>query len=163
MKRTFVDRDPGLLRPWIAKDEALLRFWLVGGGVPSASLGQVAEIAEQFGDGHVYLTSRANLQIRGLPHDDGSGGVAHRSLDVGLVALDESTAQIRVGSHVWGETVLLKQLPFGSIAQRDGRRARHVEVVDGSLTLGAANRLAQLSEVLIVTQWRSIIAPDCAA
>lgn len=163
MKRTFVDRDPGLLRPWIANDGALLRFRLIGGEVPSVSLRKVAEIADQFGEGRVYLTSRAKLQIRGLPHADGAGDVAHRSLDVGLVALDESTGQIRVGSHVWGEPVLLKQLPFGSIAQRDGRPARHVEVVDGSLTLGEANRLAQLSEVLIVAQWRSIVAPDCDA
>ena len=289
MKRTFIDRDPGLLRPWIAKDGALLRFRLLGGEVPSASLRKVADIADQFGDGHVYLTSRANLQIRGLPHseghfapefvelleatglfpsrshdlvrnyivsgltgrvggradirpvarklderlcadpelaalpglfwfslDDGSGDVAHRSLDVGLVAVDETTAQIRIGSHQWGETVLLEDapevlleyarrfqmvrgvgntalwhvdelpargreimdreysrdertqlevpepLPFGPIVQFDGKIAHHSEVADGSLRLAEAKSLAQLSQVLIVTQWRSIIAPDRA-
>ena len=184
MKRSFVDRNPGLERPWIARDGALIRARLIGGAVPAGSLRALAEIASECGDGNVYVTSRANLQVRGLPHhrgqlsadlvercvqtglfpslshdlvrnymvspmtgriggradlravarelderlcaepelaalpglfwfslDDGSGDVAHRSLDVGAVALNSDQAQIRIGSNVWGEVVALDEVP----------------------------------------------------
>lgn len=184
MRRTFVDRDPGVLRPWLARDGALIRLRLVGGALPSASLRAVAEIAADLADPHIHLTSRANLQLRSLDHDggrlpddtvsriactglfpspshdlvrnilvspltgrlggradlrpvacaldaallaepelaglpglfwfsldDGRGDVAARSLDVGLVALDAETAQIRVGSQRWDAVLPLDEAP----------------------------------------------------
>lgn len=289
VKRSFVDRDPGLLRPWIAQDGALIRLRLVGGEVRADSLRALAEVAVTFADGRIYLTSRANLQLRGLPHqegrlapevvasiagtglfpspthdlvrnimvspmtgrvggradlrdvalslderlcadpelvalpglfwfslDDGTGEVAHRSLDVGLVALDSDLAQIRIGSQVWDVTLALEDapeallefarrfqmvrgtgrtalwhvdelpakgielvdrdyprdertvlavpdpLPFGTITQHDGKTALHLEVPDGSLSAERAVQVAELSPVLVVTPWRSIVAPDLA-
>ncbi|MFT4299793.1 MAG: nitrite reductase [Aeromicrobium sp.] len=44
--------------------------------------------------------------------DDGRGDVAHRSCDLGLVALDEQIGQLRIGEG-WGETV-----PLGAAAGR---------------------------------------------
>ena len=72
MKRTFVDRDPGVLRPWLARDGALVRLRLVGGAISSASLRAVAEIAADLADPHIHLTSRANLQLRSMDHVEGS-------------------------------------------------------------------------------------------
>ncbi|MGZ5421409.1 MAG: nitrite reductase [Aeromicrobium sp.] len=180
MSRTYVDRCPGVLRPWIADDGALIRLRLVGGRLGASALGELSEIAGEWGDGNIYLTSRANLQLRAIPHadgcvpsalvyaisavgllpapshelvrninvspltgrvggradlrpladvidnllcadpvfaslagrflfslDDGRGDVSGRTLDLGLVALDTHTAQLRVGSAHWGPTVPL--------------------------------------------------------
>lgn len=69
--RDRADRCPGVLRPWIAEDGALVRLRLVGGRVSSASLDRLVDVAERHGDGTVALTRRANLQVRGLPVEDG--------------------------------------------------------------------------------------------
>ena len=65
------DRCPGVLRPWIADDGALIRIRLVGGAISSQALADLALIAGDHADGHLYLTKRANIQLRGLKHDDG--------------------------------------------------------------------------------------------
>ncbi|MGZ4625461.1 MAG: nitrite reductase [Kineosporiaceae bacterium] len=70
--RVRADRCPGALRPWPADDGMLVRLRLIGGRVTSSELRAVAEVAETYGDGHVHLTSRANLQVRGLPGRDGA-------------------------------------------------------------------------------------------
>lgn len=178
MNRTYVDRCPGVLRPWIAADGALIRLRLVGGSLSSSSLRLLVEIASEWGDANIYLTTRANLQLRAIAHadgcvpsalvsaisetgllpvpshelvrninvspltgrvggradlrpladvvdkllcadpvfaglagrflfslDDGRGDVSGRTLDLGLFALDAHTAQLRVGSTLWGPTV----------------------------------------------------------
>ncbi|WP_349876456.1 sulfite reductase subunit beta [Micromonospora sp. HUAS YX12] len=69
--RTRRDLCPGLLRPWIAEDGALVRVRLPGGTLPIDALVALADVAEQHGDGAIRLTSRANLQLRGLHHDGG--------------------------------------------------------------------------------------------
>ena len=53
-----------------------MRLRLIGGAVSSAALLSLIEVAETYGDGRVYLTGRANLQVRGLPAEDDrpSGG-----------------------------------------------------------------------------------------
>lgn len=71
MTRKYVDRCPGVLRPWIADDGALIRLRLVGGQMKSGSLRQLVEIAAEYGDTNIHLTSRANLQLRAIPHAHG--------------------------------------------------------------------------------------------
>lgn len=183
-ERTRRDLCPGLLRPWIADDGALIRVRVPGGSVTVDALGGLLEVARSHGDGTVHVTSRANLQLRGVPHDDGrlpdtvvdavmatglmpsasherirnvmaspltgrSGGRADlrpvvaeldarlcaeprlaalpgrflfvlddgrgdlvaRALDLGVVAIDSSTAQVRVGAGGWGPVVALSQAP----------------------------------------------------
>jgi precorrin-3B synthase len=175
--RSRPDLCPGVFRPWSAADGALVRLRLVGGRISPASLVSLSRVAEEYGDGDVHLTRRANLQLRGLPSgsdgltaevieaiastgllpfpshelvrnvmvspqtglsggradlgpvaaeldgrlcadpalaalpgrflfvlDDGRGDLAGRSADLGLVVLDERTAQLRVGSS-WGPVV----------------------------------------------------------
>lgn len=65
--RTRGDLCPGAFRPWPADDGLLVRLRLIGGLVPVSSLLALASVAESFGDGRIHLTSRANLQLRGLP------------------------------------------------------------------------------------------------
>lgn len=70
-RRTQADRCPGVLRPWIADDGALVRLRLVGGVLPTDTLRALVGIAEKFADGTILLTKRTNLQLRGIAHEDG--------------------------------------------------------------------------------------------
>lgn len=69
--RSHTDRCPGVLRPWIADDGAIVRLRLIGGVLPAASLGPLLDIADEHADGTVLLTKRTNLQLRGIAHDRG--------------------------------------------------------------------------------------------
>ncbi|RYJ05269.1 MAG: sulfite reductase subunit beta, partial [Actinomycetales bacterium] len=69
--RDRADRCPGVLRPWIADDGALVRLRLIGGRLPTSALAALTEIAATHADGNLYLTKRANVQLRALTHQDG--------------------------------------------------------------------------------------------
>ena len=70
--RTRRDRCPGALRPWQAPDGLLVRLRLIGGRITSASLRALLDVAEQYGDGRIHVTTRANLQVRAFPGCDGA-------------------------------------------------------------------------------------------
>ena len=222
--RTRRDLCPGLLRPWIADDGALIRVRIPGGAVSVEALAGLVDVARAHGDGAVHVTSRANLQVRAIPHDDGclgdtvvdavmatglmpstsherirnvmaspltgrSGGRADlrpvvaeldrrlcaeprlaalagrflfvlddgrgdltdRDLDLGLVALDSCTAQVRVGARAWGPVVPLVAAAealtslasrFVEIAGAQPRSPWHVDELPG----GAAALLDSPSE-----------------
>jgi precorrin-3B synthase len=69
--RTETDRCPGVLRPWIADDGALVRLRLVGGAMSAQMLTDLMAISAEWADGTVLLTKRANVQLRGLKAVDG--------------------------------------------------------------------------------------------
>lgn len=71
ISRAYTDRCPGILRPWIADDGALIRLRLIGGRVSTATLRSLLSITDEFADGTIHLTKRANLQLRGIEHVDG--------------------------------------------------------------------------------------------
>ncbi|HEX7211206.1 MAG TPA: precorrin-3B synthase [Propionibacteriaceae bacterium] len=64
---TDADRCPGVLRPHLAQDGAVVRIRFPGGQTTGAALGRLSWIAQQFGSGDLQLTSRASVQLRGLP------------------------------------------------------------------------------------------------
>lgn len=68
--RTRPDRCPGVWRPWPADDGALVRVRIPGGRVSLPALRTLLDVAEEYGDGRLRLTGRANLQLRGLPWAD---------------------------------------------------------------------------------------------
>ena len=86
------DLCPGALRPWSAADGMLVRLRLIGGWVSSTSLRALADVAGEYGDGRVHLTSRANLQLRALP---GSGA----ALDSSVLAAISETGLLPTRSH----------------------------------------------------------------
>jgi len=64
--RADADACPGALRLHAAADGPLARVRVPGGRMTGAQLTVVHELAARWGDGHVELTSRANLQLRAL-------------------------------------------------------------------------------------------------
>ena len=57
---------PGALRPMASGDGLIVRLRVVGGALTPALARAIAAAAAQFGNGHIDLTTRANLQIRGV-------------------------------------------------------------------------------------------------
>jgi precorrin-3B synthase len=64
---TRADRCPGVLRPHLAQDGAVVRIRIPGGQTTGASLGRLSRITQEFGCPDLQLTSRAGVQLRGLP------------------------------------------------------------------------------------------------
>src|SRR3546814_14619057 len=60
-------------------------------------------VADEFGDGTIHLTKRANLQLRGLPATDGC-------LDAEVVAAIEGTGLLPSPSHELVRNVLVSPL-----------------------------------------------------
>lgn len=67
--RTRADMCPGACRPWQADDGLLVRLRLIGGHLPVDALRRLLQVSQDHADGNIHLTTRANLQIRGLPGD----------------------------------------------------------------------------------------------
>ncbi|TCC42788.1 precorrin-3B synthase [Kribbella capetownensis] len=69
MSRTQTDRCPGVLTVHQAADGGLARVRLPGGVVRADQFDVLRTAAAELGDGRLELTSRANVQIRGLAPD----------------------------------------------------------------------------------------------
>ncbi|WP_307834147.1 precorrin-3B synthase [Paractinoplanes lichenicola] len=69
-RNSDVDACPGALRLHQAADGPLARVRLPGGLLTGTQLTSLATLAAEFGDGHLELTSRANLQLRALTNAD---------------------------------------------------------------------------------------------
>lgn len=66
------DACPGALRLHAADDGALARVRIPGGVLDSGQARALADLAQRLGDGALHLTSRGNVQFRGLPADCGA-------------------------------------------------------------------------------------------
>lgn len=81
------DACPGALRLHTADDGALARVRLPGGLLTARQAVALALVAEELGDGNLDITSRGNVQLRGLA--DGCGGeLAGRLRAAGLLPSD---------------------------------------------------------------------------
>lgn len=78
------DACPGTLRLHRADDGALARVRIPGGVLGAAQADVVRELAERLGDGELHLTSRGNVQLRGLRPECG-GELASRLGESGLL------------------------------------------------------------------------------
>jgi len=77
--RPAIDRCPGLLRPHQAEDGLLVRVRIPGGQTHSGTLLALAN-----GDGILQLTSRGNIQLRGIAEHRLSG-LRNRVIELGLL------------------------------------------------------------------------------
>lgn len=82
-------RCPGALVPMRAGDGLLVRIRLAGGRLSLDRAAAIAECAARFGNGIIEISSRANLQLRGVS-EFGLPDLQHRLDELGL--LDASAA-----------------------------------------------------------------------
>jgi precorrin-3B synthase len=82
--RGFADACPGILDLHEARDGLVARIRLPGGYVSAARLRGLAALARRFGDGHVDLTARGNVQIRGVA-PGAAAQMAQRAAAAGLL------------------------------------------------------------------------------
>src|ERR1700710_1358092 len=97
--RTRADMCPGVWRPWHADDGLLVRIRLMGGRLPTAALRRLSEVSRDHADGRIYLTGRANLQLRGMAAD-------RSQLTAPAVTALESTGLIPTRTHELVRNVL---------------------------------------------------------
>ncbi|MCX6398917.1 MAG: nitrite reductase [Propionibacteriales bacterium] len=83
--RSRPDRCPGIVHPWLADDGGLVRIRIPGGRISVTTLEALLAVAEEYADGRVRLTGRANLQIRAMPVD---GAAGDRLAEPALLALE---------------------------------------------------------------------------
>lgn len=74
--RSRGDLCPGVLSPFSAADGAIIRLRAPGGLLEVATLARLAALADAHGAPFLQLTSRGNLQLRGLPDPLGADLVA---------------------------------------------------------------------------------------
>jgi precorrin-3B synthase len=72
LSRVREDACPGVLRLTEAADGFLARVRLPGGFLTSQGFSSLASAATELGDGRLELTSRGNVQLRGLASDAGA-------------------------------------------------------------------------------------------
>ncbi|MBM6404205.1 cobalamin biosynthesis protein CobG [Phycicoccus sp. CSK15P-2] len=101
--RPTADRCPGLLRPHVAEDGALVRLRVPGGVVRTDVLTRLADLAGRFGAPVLQLTSRGNLQLRGLPDP----------LPEAFVAAVEATGLLPSASHERVRNILASPMAPG--------------------------------------------------
>jgi precorrin-3B synthase len=78
------DACPGLLALHPARDGGVARIRLPGGYVSGPRWQALARLARDLGDGHLDLTSRGNVQLRGI-RDEAADELARRAAAAGLL------------------------------------------------------------------------------
>ena len=97
--RPAVDRCPGLLRPYRAEDGLLVRVRIPGGQTNSGTLMALAQLAVT-----LQLTSRGNLQLRGIENDS-VAALTDRIAGLGLLpSLSHELVRNIAGSPLTGLT-----------------------------------------------------------
>ncbi|WP_428964900.1 precorrin-3B synthase [Micromonospora fluostatini] len=83
--RAADDRCPGALRAHQAADGLLVRVRIPGGRLTTAQLGRLAQVSRRDGTGLLELTSRGNVQLRGIADAAGVDRVATALAEAGLL------------------------------------------------------------------------------
>ncbi|KIF68552.1 hypothetical protein HY68_07770 [Streptomyces sp. AcH 505] len=105
------DACPGALRLHPADDGRLARLRLPAGLLTFRQAEVLASAAERLGDGHLDLTSRGNVQLRGLGESCG-GELARLLYDAGLLPSEEHE---RVRNIVASPLAGLDEVPYADV------------------------------------------------
>jgi precorrin-3B synthase len=157
---------PGVQRPMQSGDGLLVRVRPWAGAFTLEQAAGLADIAATLGNGHIDLTRRANLQIRGLGED--CSPVLRDALDrLGLLEAEE--ARNVMVDPLAGPEVRVLALALGRALPHD-LPAKFGCLVDGGGPLSIAGERADIA--LCVTsegvalrlngEWRGVTTPDRA-
>jgi len=100
--RTRADACPGALQTHAAADGALARVRVPGGLLTAEQLRVLAAAARELGDDGLELTSRGNVQLRGLDEED-VPGLGERLAAAGIRAAVRA-GKVRASFHVYTTT-----------------------------------------------------------
>ncbi|GIE77836.1 hypothetical protein Aph02nite_37860 [Actinoplanes philippinensis] len=146
------DACPGALRLHAAADGMLARVRLPGGMLSGAQLRSLRELAEEFGDGCLELTSRANLQLRALQPGD-APALAARLRSAGLLP---STTHDNV------RNIAAPPLPGSAVRALVGRLDLAIQA-DAGLAALPGKFLFALGQVPLAADVAAVPAPPDAA
>ncbi|MBT0568132.1 precorrin-3B synthase [Williamsia sp. CHRR-6] len=167
------DRCPGVFTTHPGADGHVARIRLLGGRLDPAELAALAEFALAHGDGHLEITGRANLQVRGLSADVDPHGL----VEAGLVPspahdrvrnLMVSPRSGRVSGHpdLWPVAVAVEAglLADPQLARLPGRFLFGFDDGGGDITvhgpdLGVIARDDELVEVVVAGRGTSLVIP----
>jgi precorrin-3B synthase len=85
---------PGILRPMASGDGLIVRVRPRCGAFTLQAAGALADLAERLGNGHIDLTRRANLQLRGVTQDR-LAALQETLAGLGLLDRDAATEAVR--------------------------------------------------------------------
>jgi precorrin-3B synthase len=129
--RTAADRCPGVVRVHDAVDGGLVRVRVPGGYLTSAQVAALAAASRAFGDGNLDLTSRGNVQLRGLRAGTAEG-LADALTDAGLLpSVTHDTARNVVASPLLDLAGTVAEIDAGILA---------LDPLPGRFLLGVGNR-----------------------
>jgi precorrin-3B synthase len=137
---------PGALRPMRSGDGLVVRIRPHGGRLSRAQACGIADVAERFGSGLIDVTSRANLQIRGVG-DEGHAPLIAELARLDLIDADADAEALRniVVAPFWvaGDDTasLVTELELALAARRRPLPVKFGFAVD----CGAARALADIS------------------
>ncbi len=145
--RTAPDRCPGALRVHDAVDGGLVRVRVPGGYLTSRQVRALAQASASFGDGNLDLTSRGNVQLRGLRTSDGLGDLL---ADAGLLPSEtHDTARNVVASPLRGLRDVVAEVDTG-IQSLEPLPGRFLIGVGGPDVLSVRPDLALVDDRLLV-------------
>ena len=129
--RTAADRCPGVVRVHDAVDGGLVRVRVPGGYLTGGQVEALASASRAFGDGNLDLTSRGNVQLRGV-----RGGTAEALADAldaaGLLpSVTHDTARNVVASPLLDLEATVAEIDAGVLA---------LEPLPGRFLLGVGTR-----------------------
>jgi precorrin-3B synthase len=176
---------PGALRPMPSGDGLIVRIRPFCGAFSLEQARGLADLARRLGNGHIDLTRRANLQLRGLVEahmpelqaalgrlgliDPDAETEATRNLMVGpLAGLDPAVRDIRPIARAIAEGLAaderLRALPakFGLLVDGGGAVSIAAERADIAL-LAVDAGIALGLDTPAGTQWLGVASPDTAA
>lgn len=129
--RSRVDGCPGALTFHQAEDGAIGRVRFPGGIISAPRLARFVDLAAQFGDGDIHLTTRGNVQIRGIKDTDGFSSAVLESGFVPSVAHDK--VRNIIASPLAGLDDLIRDLDLALLAHEElaGLSGRTLFGLDG--------------------------------
>jgi len=105
LRESSDDRCPGALRLHPADDGHVARLRIPGGRLSARQLVALTDLADGYGDGELHLTSRGNLQVRGVSADAGTSIAAALAAAGLLPSLAHDRVRNLVASPLGGLTV----------------------------------------------------------
>jgi precorrin-3B synthase len=137
---------PGALHPMLSGDGLVVRLRPRGGRLSAAQAVGIAELSQRYGNGLIDLTSRANLQIRGVREQ------CHEALVIGLDRLglvdDDQAMEAQrniIVAPFWSEGDDTQSLVIGLERALGGRRLGLPEKFGFAIDCSAGRALAQAS------------------